>query len=192
MASQCLIQNALPGAVNPTLTIEILRSGTSAVDEPHRRRYDAEQVRRFSDTTIAYLDQLARTFWNGTRDDDVSQNYAAFPRARRPARSGRNLMPRRPRDRAPADNPVRRRATRSPDPRPTMRTLWPSRTFALIGVFHLFRGLWSLPGDLILAGRLERRLTSSSRPILQPTWKLSVNQCDRHSRPCALPLQPPF
>ena len=42
------------------------------------RRYDAEQVRRFSDTTIAYYDQFARAFWNGTRDHDVSQNYAAF------------------------------------------------------------------------------------------------------------------
>jgi hypothetical protein len=42
------------------------------------RRYDAEQVRRFSDTTIAYYDQVAQAFWNGTRDHDVSQNYAAF------------------------------------------------------------------------------------------------------------------
>jgi SAM-dependent methyltransferase len=42
------------------------------------RRYDAEQVRRFSDTTIAYYDQFARAFWNGTRHHDVSQNYAAF------------------------------------------------------------------------------------------------------------------
>src|SRR5713101_3204530 len=42
------------------------------------RRYDAEQVRRYSDTTIAFYDQFARVFWNGTRDHDVSQNYAAF------------------------------------------------------------------------------------------------------------------
>jgi len=42
------------------------------------RRYDAEQVRRFSDTTIAYYDRFARAFWNGTRDHDVSQNYVAF------------------------------------------------------------------------------------------------------------------
>src|SRR6266446_9319656 len=41
-------------------------------------RYDAEQVRRFSDTMIAYYDQFARAFWTGTRDHDVSQNYAAF------------------------------------------------------------------------------------------------------------------
>jgi SAM-dependent methyltransferase len=43
------------------------------------RRHDAEQVRRrFSDRTIAYYDRFARAFWNGTRDHDVSQNYAAF------------------------------------------------------------------------------------------------------------------
>src|ERR1700720_4714484 len=42
------------------------------------RRYDAEQVRRLSDTTIAYYDRFARAFWDGTRDHDVSQNYAAF------------------------------------------------------------------------------------------------------------------
>jgi SAM-dependent methyltransferase len=42
------------------------------------RRYNAEQIRRFSDTTIAYYDQFARAFWNGTRHHDVSQNYVAF------------------------------------------------------------------------------------------------------------------
>ena len=42
------------------------------------RRYDAEQVRRFSDTTIAYYDRFARAFWNVTRGHDVRQNYAAF------------------------------------------------------------------------------------------------------------------
>src|ERR1700730_18499184 len=42
------------------------------------RRYDAEQVRRFSDTKIAHYDDLARGFWDGTRDHDVSQNYTAF------------------------------------------------------------------------------------------------------------------
>src|SRR6202163_4399952 len=42
------------------------------------RWYDAVQVRRFSDTTIAYYDRFARAFWNGTRDHDVNQNYAAF------------------------------------------------------------------------------------------------------------------
>src|SRR5271155_105298 len=42
------------------------------------RRYDAEQVRRLSDTTIVYYDRFARAFWEGTRHHDVSQNYAAF------------------------------------------------------------------------------------------------------------------
>jgi SAM-dependent methyltransferase len=42
------------------------------------KRYDAEQVRRLSGTTIAYYDRFARAFWDGTRDHDVSQNYAAF------------------------------------------------------------------------------------------------------------------
>ena len=42
------------------------------------RRYDAEQVRLLLDTTIAYYDRYARVFWEGTRDHDVSQNYAAL------------------------------------------------------------------------------------------------------------------
>jgi len=42
------------------------------------RRYDAEQVRRLSDTTIAYYDQSAQAFRDGTRGHDVSQNYAAL------------------------------------------------------------------------------------------------------------------
>ena len=40
--------------------------------------YDAEQVRRLGETTIAYYDRFARAFWDGTRHHDVSQNYAAF------------------------------------------------------------------------------------------------------------------
>ena len=40
-----------------------------------RSPYNAEQVRRFGETTIAYYDQFARAFWNGTRHHDVSQNY---------------------------------------------------------------------------------------------------------------------
>jgi len=36
------------------------------------------QVRRFSDTTIAYYARFAGLFWNGTRYHDVDQNYAAF------------------------------------------------------------------------------------------------------------------
>ena len=42
------------------------------------RRYDAEQLRRISKLTIAYYDQLAEPYWNGTRDHDVSQNQAAL------------------------------------------------------------------------------------------------------------------
>jgi SAM-dependent methyltransferase len=42
------------------------------------RLYDAEQVRRFAEGTIAYYDRFAGAFWDGTRHHDVSQNYAAF------------------------------------------------------------------------------------------------------------------
>jgi hypothetical protein len=41
-------------------------------------RYDADQLQRLSDTTIAYYDTFARAFWDGTRHHDVSQNYAAL------------------------------------------------------------------------------------------------------------------
>ena len=30
-------------------------------------KYDTDQVRRLSDTTIAYYDRFARAFWDGTR-----------------------------------------------------------------------------------------------------------------------------
>jgi SAM-dependent methyltransferase len=43
-----------------------------------RSPYSPEQVRRFGEMTIAYYDRFAREFWYGTRDHDVSQNYAAF------------------------------------------------------------------------------------------------------------------
>ncbi len=43
-----------------------------------RRVYNAEEVRRLSETTIAYYDRFARAFWDATRQHDVSQNYAAF------------------------------------------------------------------------------------------------------------------
>jgi SAM-dependent methyltransferase len=36
------------------------------------------QLRRFSAVTIAHYDRLAHAFWDGTRDHDVSQNYAAL------------------------------------------------------------------------------------------------------------------
>src|SRR6267143_176920 len=42
------------------------------------RWYDAEQLRRISEVTIAHYDRLAEAFWNGTRDHDVNQNYSAL------------------------------------------------------------------------------------------------------------------
>ena len=42
------------------------------------RRYDAEQLRRISEVTIAHYDRLAEAYWHGTRDHDVHQNYAAL------------------------------------------------------------------------------------------------------------------
>ncbi len=42
------------------------------------RKYDAEQLRRISEITIGYYDQIARPYWDGTRDHDVSQNRAAL------------------------------------------------------------------------------------------------------------------
>src|SRR5438128_3020427 len=42
------------------------------------RWYDAEQLRRISEVTIAHYDRLAEGYWDGTRDHDVNQNYAAL------------------------------------------------------------------------------------------------------------------
>src|SRR5580704_9009674 len=41
-------------------------------------RIDVEQSRRMSEMTITYYDRLAKGFWDGTRDHDVSQNHAAL------------------------------------------------------------------------------------------------------------------
>jgi len=41
-------------------------------------RVDVEQSRRMSEMTIAYYDRMAEAYWDGTRDHDVSQNYAAL------------------------------------------------------------------------------------------------------------------
>jgi len=41
-------------------------------------RVNAEQLRRISELTIVYYDRSAEEYWEGTRDHDVSQNYAAF------------------------------------------------------------------------------------------------------------------
>src|SRR6202140_212983 len=42
------------------------------------RRLDTKQLRRISEVTIAHYDRLAEAYWDGTRDHDVNQNYAAL------------------------------------------------------------------------------------------------------------------
>ncbi len=42
------------------------------------RRYDAEQLRRISETTIGHYDRSAAAYADGVRDHDVSQNTAAL------------------------------------------------------------------------------------------------------------------
>lgn len=42
------------------------------------RSYDAEELRRISEATIAFYDRSAEAYWDGTRDHDVGQNYAAL------------------------------------------------------------------------------------------------------------------
>ena len=54
-----------PGNVGSSMTASI-------------RWYDAEQLRRISEVTIAHYDRSAEAYWDGTRDHDVSQNYAAL------------------------------------------------------------------------------------------------------------------
>jgi SAM-dependent methyltransferase len=48
--------------------------------EPDKRpiRIGAEQLHHISEVTLAHYDRLAKGFWDGTRDHDVSQNYAAL------------------------------------------------------------------------------------------------------------------
>jgi SAM-dependent methyltransferase len=41
-------------------------------------RVNAEQLRRISELTIVHYDRSAAEYWEGTRDHDVSQNYAAL------------------------------------------------------------------------------------------------------------------
>jgi SAM-dependent methyltransferase len=41
-------------------------------------RVDVERSRRMSEMTIAYYDRMAEAYWDGTRDHDVSQNYASL------------------------------------------------------------------------------------------------------------------
>src|SRR6478609_2251840 len=52
--------------------------GRSMTDEAHSDTHKPEQVRRLSETTIAFYDRFAWDFWEGTRHHDVSQNYTAF------------------------------------------------------------------------------------------------------------------
>ena len=42
------------------------------------RKYDAEQLRQISEITIDHYDRMAKSFWDGTQNHDVSQNYAAL------------------------------------------------------------------------------------------------------------------
>ena len=44
----------------------------------HIRRLDARDLRQISQVTIMHYERSARAYWEGTRDHDVSQNYAAF------------------------------------------------------------------------------------------------------------------
>lgn len=49
-------------------------------DDPARppQRSDAAPSLRLSEVTLAHYDRQAQAFWHGTRDHDVSQNYAAL------------------------------------------------------------------------------------------------------------------
>ena len=40
--------------------------------------YDTSQLQQISETTIAHYDRSAPAYWGGTRNHDVSQNYAAL------------------------------------------------------------------------------------------------------------------
>ena len=42
------------------------------------RQYDAGELLRISEITIGHYDRMAEAYWIGTRDHDVSQNYAAL------------------------------------------------------------------------------------------------------------------
>jgi SAM-dependent methyltransferase len=46
--------------------------------EPDKRPIRIEQLHHISEVTIAHYDRLAKGFWDGTQDHDVSQNYAAL------------------------------------------------------------------------------------------------------------------
>jgi SAM-dependent methyltransferase len=44
-------------------------------------KFDSEQLKQISDTTIGHYDNSARSFWQGTKDHDVTQNYEALLKA---------------------------------------------------------------------------------------------------------------
>ncbi len=44
----------------------------------HIRRLDARDLRQISQVTVMHYERSARAYWEGTRNHDVSQNYAAF------------------------------------------------------------------------------------------------------------------
>lgn len=54
------------------------KNGRNVEGSTGRPRADSDRLRRLSETTIAHYDQTAAAFWDGTRDHDVSQNYAAL------------------------------------------------------------------------------------------------------------------
>ena len=54
------------------------RSGIVSTMAGPTSSYDPSQLQRISEVTIAHYDRSAPTYWDGTRDHDVSQNYAAL------------------------------------------------------------------------------------------------------------------
>lgn len=48
--------------------------------DPDKRppQVDVAQLHRISEVTIAHYDRSAETYWDGTRDHDVSQNYSSL------------------------------------------------------------------------------------------------------------------
>ena len=44
----------------------------------HTRKLNARDLRQISQVTIMHYDRSARAYWEGTRNHDVSQNYAAL------------------------------------------------------------------------------------------------------------------
>src|SRR5207244_11583875 len=78
----------MPPTVRPVLRdrtlVTIPRSRRSAINRlrlptsKYRRKMVRTRSRRMSEMTIAYYDRMAEAYWDGTRDHDVSQNYASL------------------------------------------------------------------------------------------------------------------